>query len=157
MAPPNVGQSSSGASKSYAFPSPRHQPLFISLVAGLGVEGDAHSGATIKHRSRIVRDPSQPNLRQVHLVHTELLEELQSRGHAVGPGSIGENITTSGIDLLSLSQGTKLHIGHEAVGGDYRPPKSVCSAPTSSVLALRRPFLSAVRTASLSARLALWE
>src|SRR5690606_4927366 len=87
----------------------------VRLVAGVGVEGDAHSGTTVKHRSRVARDPSQPNLRQVHLVHAELLDELQSQGHPVMPGSIGENVTTRGIDLLALPQGAKLHIGAEAV------------------------------------------
>jgi MOSC domain-containing protein YiiM len=87
----------------------------VTLVAGLGVDGDAHSGATVKHRSRVARDPSQPNLRQVHLVHVELLEELQLHGHPVEPGSIGENLTTSGLDLLALPQGAKLHIGSDAV------------------------------------------
>jgi MOSC domain-containing protein YiiM len=87
----------------------------VRLVAGVGVEGDAHSGTTVKHRSRVARDPSQPNLRQVHLVHAELLDELQSQGHPVVPGSIGENVTTRGIDLLALPQGAKLHIGVEAI------------------------------------------
>lgn len=87
----------------------------VRLVAGLGVDGDAHSGATVKHRSRIARDPSQPNLRQVHLLHVELLEELRLQGHPVEPGSIGENLTTSGLDLLALPQGTKLHIGADAI------------------------------------------
>jgi MOSC domain-containing protein YiiM len=87
----------------------------IRLVAGLGVEGDAHSGALVQHRSRVARDPSQPNLRQVHLVHAELLAELVTQGFPVQPGSIGENITTSGIALLALSQGTELHIGSDAV------------------------------------------
>lgn len=87
----------------------------VRLVAGLGVDGDAHSGATVKHRSRVARDPSQPNLRQVHLVHVELLEELRLQGHPVEPGSIGENLTTSGLDLLALPQGTKLHIGADAI------------------------------------------
>jgi MOSC domain-containing protein YiiM len=87
----------------------------IRLVVGLGIEGDAHSGATVKHRSRVARDPTQPNLRQVHLVHGELLEQLRLQGHPVEPGSIGENITTTGLDLLALPQGAKLHIGGEAV------------------------------------------
>jgi MOSC domain-containing protein YiiM len=87
----------------------------VQLVAGVGVDGDAHSGTTVKHRSWVARDPSQPNLRQVHLVHAELLEELQSQGHPVEPGSIGENFTTRGIDLLALPQGAKLHLGGEAV------------------------------------------
>jgi len=93
----------------------KHSAASIQLVAGLGVEGDAHSGVTVKHRSRVARDPSQPNLRQVHLVHTELLAELVAQGFPVQPGSIGENITTRGIELLALPQGAELHIGPEAV------------------------------------------
>lgn len=87
----------------------------IRLLAGLGVEGDAHLGVTVKHRSRVAVDPTQPNLRQVHLVHAELLSELRSGGFTVEPGSIGENVTTEGIDLLGLPQGTRLRLGTEAV------------------------------------------
>ncbi|MEQ5787678.1 MOSC domain-containing protein [Erythrobacter sp. NFXS35] len=83
----------------------------IDIVAGLGVAGDAHSGVTVKHRSRIKVDPSQPNLRQVHLIHSELFDELSARGFLVRPGDLGENITTSGIDLLSLPRGAILRIG----------------------------------------------
>ena len=86
----------------------------ITVVAGLGVEGDAHAGVTVQHRSRVARDPSQPNLRQVHLVHGELLDGLQERGFRVGPGTIGENITTLGVDLLGLPKGTRLRIGSSA-------------------------------------------
>ena len=87
----------------------------IRLIAGIGVEGDAHAGATVKHRSRVARDPSQPNLRQVHLIHAELHEELAAKGFAVRPGRMGENITTRGIDLLGLATGALLHIGADAV------------------------------------------
>ena len=87
----------------------------IRLLAGLGVEGDAHLGTTVKHRSRVARDPSQPNLRQVHLIHSELHDDLSRRGFAVGPGDMGENITTRDIDLLSLPVGALLHLGGEAV------------------------------------------
>jgi len=87
----------------------------IRLIAGLGVEGDAHCGATVKHRSRVARDPSQPNLRQVHLVHSELLAELCTAGFTVAPGDIGENVTTRGIDLLALPIGSLLHLGAEAI------------------------------------------
>jgi MOSC domain-containing protein YiiM len=83
----------------------------IVLVEGLGVEGDAHAGETVKHRSRVARDPSQPNLRQVHLLHAELFDELIERGHAVFPGDMGENITTRGVDLLALPAGAKLRLG----------------------------------------------
>ena len=89
--------------------------LSIRLVAGLGVEGDAHMGATVKHRSRVKRDPSQPNLRQVHLIHGELHDELRAQGFGVHPGEMGENITTRGIDLLDLPAGTRLHLGAAAV------------------------------------------
>jgi MOSC domain-containing protein YiiM len=87
----------------------------IVLAEGLGVEGDAHQGRTVKHRSRVARDPSQPNLRQVHLLHAELFDELLVAGFAVWPGDLGENITTRGIDLLALSAGTRLHIGEAVI------------------------------------------
>ena len=83
----------------------------IRLVVDRGVQGDAHYGATVKHRSRVAQDPSQPNLRQVHLIHSELFDELRSKGFEVAPGEIGENITTRGIDLLGLPVGALLHIG----------------------------------------------
>jgi MOSC domain-containing protein YiiM len=89
--------------------------IWIRLLAGLGVEGDAHLGATVKHRSRVARDPTQPNLRQVHLLHQELLEELKIKGFVIGPGDIGENILTRGVDLLGLPTGTVLRIGSAAV------------------------------------------
>ena len=100
--------------------SPRHSLVklnenCIKLVAGLGVEGDAHHGITVKHRSRVARDPTQPNLRQVHLVHAELHDELRQAGFAVAPGQMGENVTTSGVDLLGLATGTRLHLGASAV------------------------------------------
>lgn len=87
----------------------------IVLLAGLGVQGDTHSGVTVQHRSRVARDPSQPNLRQVHLLQAELLDELATRGMAVQPGAIGENVTTRGIDLLALPEGTRLVLGAHAV------------------------------------------
>ncbi len=87
----------------------------VRLLAGLGVEGDAHCGKTVKHRSRVKRDPSQPNLRQVHLIHSELHEELRSKGFEVAPGQIGENVTTRGIDLLALPRGSRLCLGDTAI------------------------------------------
>ncbi|MGI4777091.1 MAG: MOSC domain-containing protein [Janthinobacterium lividum] len=87
----------------------------IRLLAGIGVEGDAHAGVTVQHRSRIARDPSAPNLRQVHLLHAELFDELMAADFAVWPGDLGENITTRGIDLLGLTTGTRLHVGDGAV------------------------------------------
>ena len=87
----------------------------ITLLAGLGVEGDAHAGATVKHRSRLARFASEPNLRQVHLIHAELHEELRAAGFTVAAGQIGENVTTRGIALLALPAGTRLHLGEAAV------------------------------------------
>lgn len=87
----------------------------IRLLAGLGVQGDAHLGKTVKHRSRVVANPTQLNLRQVHLIHSELHEELRSHGFDVSAGQMGENVTTSGMDLLSLPTGARLYLGDEAV------------------------------------------
>jgi MOSC domain-containing protein YiiM len=87
----------------------------IRLRTGLGVEGDAHLGVTVQHLSRVARDPTQPNLRQVHLIHAELHDELRAAGFSVAPGEMGENVTTRGVDLLALPAGTRLHLGAEAV------------------------------------------
>jgi MOSC domain-containing protein YiiM len=87
----------------------------IRLVAGFGADGDAHGGATVQHRSRVARDPSQPNLRQIHLIHEELFAELARQGFVVRAGDLGENITTRSIDLLALPRATRLHIGPAAV------------------------------------------
>jgi MOSC domain-containing protein YiiM len=87
----------------------------ITLVPGLGVEGDAHFGRTVQHRSRVRRDPTQPNLRQVHLIHAELFAELAAAGFDVRAGQLGENVTTSGLDLLGLPTGTRLRLGADAL------------------------------------------
>jgi len=87
----------------------------IEIVAGQGVVGDAHSGETVKHRSRVRADPTQPNLRQVHLIHAELFDELAAKSFSVGPADLGENIATRGIDLLGLPRGAVLHIGGVAL------------------------------------------
>lgn len=88
----------------------------IRLVEGLGVEGDAHLGERVQHRSRVRRDPTQPNLRQVHLIHGELFAELAAAGfRGLRPGQMGENVTTRGIDLLGLPAGARLRLGDEAV------------------------------------------
>jgi MOSC domain-containing protein YiiM len=89
--------------------------LGIRLLKSLGVAGDAHMGETVKHRSRMRKDPTQPNLRQVHLIHAELFDELRGKGFVVAPGELGENITTSGLDLLALPAGTRLYLGASAV------------------------------------------
>ena len=100
-------------SEEYTFTKPVRES--ITLLAGLGVEGDVHQGVTVKHRSRVAQDPTQPNLRQVHLMHEELFGELRGKGYEIEPGAIGENVTTRGIDLLGLPTGTLLHLGQEAV------------------------------------------
>jgi len=87
----------------------------ITLLSGLGVQGDAHAGTTVQHRSRVAADPTQPNLRQVHLIHAELHTELREQGFDVAPGQLGENITTTGVSLLALPRGTLLQIGADAV------------------------------------------
>lgn len=100
--------------------SPTHQIAkvpreAIRLIADFGVEDDAHAGATVQHRSRVAQDPNQPNLRQVHLIPSELFQELAAVGFQIQPGMMGENITTKGIDLLSLCRGTQLHIGEDVI------------------------------------------
>ncbi|GBF05362.1 MOSC domain-containing protein [Deinococcus aerius] len=87
----------------------------IELLAGLGVADDAHAGVTVRHRSRVAQDPRQPNLRQVHLIHAELLGDLRAREFRVGPGDLGENVTTRGLDLLGLPRGALLYLGDTAV------------------------------------------
>ena len=87
----------------------------LTLLAGLGVEGDAHAGRLVQHLSRMAKEPNTPNLRQVHLIHAELLDELADKGFAVEPGQLGENITTRGLDLLGLSRGTRLRLGEDAL------------------------------------------
>lgn len=102
-----------GSSATHAFSKGTRER--IRLLAGLGVEGDAHSGVTVKHRSRVAQDPTQPNLRQVHLIHTELFDELLTKGYEVLPGQMGENIATRGVDLLALPVGARLRVGGTAV------------------------------------------
>jgi MOSC domain-containing protein YiiM len=100
-------------SKRHTFSKPNE--LMIRLVAGLGVEGDAHMGKTVKHRHHALQNPAAPNLRQVHLMHEELFDELRAHGFDLQPGAIGENVTTRGVDLLALPKGALLRIGSEAV------------------------------------------
>ena len=100
-------------SPSHSFSKPNQKS--IKLLTGLGVEGDVHLGEKVQHRSRVAKDPNQPNLRQVHLIHAELHDELRERGFDVSAGQMGENITTRGINLLGLPAGTRLHIGKTAI------------------------------------------
>ncbi|MGW7440754.1 MOSC domain-containing protein [Streptomyces sp. NPDC054849] len=98
---------------SYSFSKPNHAS--ITLLAGLGVEGDVHAGETIRHQFRMTYEPDLPNLRQVHLMHEELFEELARKGFEVSAGGLGENITTRGVDLLGLPTGSLLRLGADAV------------------------------------------
>src|SRR5512138_2108874 len=102
-----------GSSPVHAVSKPPRQE--IRLLAGLGVEGDAHAGTTVKHRSRVARDPTTPNLRQVHLIHAELHDELAAAGFSLAPGEMGENVTTRGVDLLALPERTRLRLGGSAI------------------------------------------
>lgn len=101
------------SSATHTLAKPNHAE--IRLIEGLGVEGDAHAGTTVKHRSRVLKNPFQPNLRQVHLIHAELHDELRAAGFIVTAGQMGENITTRGIDLLGLPTGARLRLGDAAV------------------------------------------
>ena len=87
----------------------------VVLVEGHGVEDDAHAGTTVQHRSRVAADPSQPNLRQVHLLAAEFLDDARQHGYDVGTGDLGENVLTSGVDLIALPRDTLLHLGPDAV------------------------------------------
>lgn len=111
MSPPIVVALASSAGHSFS----KATVDAVRLIAGIGVAGDAHAGATVKHRSRVAVDPTQPNLRQVHLIHGELFDELGARGFTVAPGDLGENVVTRGIDLLGLPVGARLRLGADAV------------------------------------------
>jgi MOSC domain-containing protein YiiM len=93
----------------------KHPETGLQLHQGLGIQGDAHMGATVRHRSRVAADPNQPNLRQVHLLHVEMISEICAKGFQIKPGDVGENITTHGIDLLDLPRHTRLHIGSNVI------------------------------------------
>ncbi len=101
------------SSRSHHFSKPNQ--LSIRLIAGLGVEGDAHAGKTVQHLSRVRRDPTSPNLRQVHLIHAELHDELNAARFKIAPGDMGENVTTRGVNLLNLPTGARLHLGGSAI------------------------------------------
>lgn len=108
---PSVTAVSRSDAHSFSKPNREH----VVLLPGLGVEGDAHLGVTVKHRSRVAADPTQPNLRQVHLIHAELFDELRAAGFDVAPGDLGENVTTRGVDLLGLPRDARVHLGERAV------------------------------------------
>jgi hypothetical protein len=138
----------------YAFSKPARDG--IRLIAGLGVAGDVHAGVTVRHRSRIAADPDQPNLRQVHLIQGELHDELSEAGYEVPAGGLGENVTTSGIDLLALPVGTVLRFGPApASTGDGLRPESEVPGPAEGagavVAAARRASLDGAATAAVAA------
>jgi MOSC domain-containing protein YiiM len=110
--------------ETYSFSKPPQDEIF--LVAGLGVEGDVHAGVTVRHRSRVAADPTQPNLRQVHLIHAELHQELRAQGFEVAPGQLGENVTTEGLDLLALPRGTILRFGTDGAAVEITGLRSPC-------------------------------
>jgi hypothetical protein len=118
-------------SGAYTFSKPARDE--IRLVAGLGVEGDVHAGVHVRHRSRVRADPSQPNLRQVHLIHRELFEEVGEKGYGVAPGQLGENVTTDGLDLLGLPRGTVLRFGTAPAAADAGAAAGSGDAPSDGV------------------------
>lgn len=113
----------------------------VRLLEGLGVEGDAHCGTTVQHRSRVRFNPAQPNLRQVHLIHAELLDDLAASGYPVGPGELGENVTTRGLDLLGLPVGARLRLGQAVVvvTGLRNPCKQIEAFHTGLLAEVIRP------------------
>jgi len=115
----------------------------ITLIAGLGVKGDAHAGKTVQHRYDKARTPDTPNLRQVHLIQSELFDDVAELGMVVEPGQMGENITTRGIDVLALSRGTQLQIGEALI----------------EVTGLRNPckYLNQIAPGLLKACIGKWE
>jgi MOSC domain len=113
--PTLIGGTVAAVSRSPEYTFSKPNQASIRLRTGLGVDGDAHMGEMVKHRSRVARDPSQPNLRQVHLIHAELHDELRGAGFTVSAGQMGENVTTRSVDLLALPTGTRLHLGGEAI------------------------------------------
>ncbi len=126
----------------------------ITLRTGLGVEGDAHFGATVQHRSRVRRDRTAPNLRQVHLIAAELLETLVGQGFAVRPGAVGENVTTRGVDLLALPTGTRLHLGADAIV-EVRGLRNPCVQLDRFQTGLRRAVLDRDEAGALIRRAGL--
>ena len=120
----------------------------IEVIAGLGVRGDAHAGKTVKHRSRVAKDPSQPNLRQVHLIHSELFAELAHLGFHVDSGDLGENVTTQGVDVLHLPRGSILHIGTTV-----RLEVTGLRNPCAQIDAFQKGLLSAVLDKDAEGRL----
>src|SRR3954453_9590784 len=123
--------------ESYSFSKPRRDE--VVLVAGRGIEADSHAGVNVRHQGRVRADPTQPNLRQVHLLHSELFEELRDQGYHVEPGQLGENVTTRGIDLLALPRGTVLRFGPPAPPGRGNPSareaiRSVLAAARAATL-----------------------
>lgn len=127
----------------------------ITLLPGIGVVGDAHAGVTVQHRSRVAADPSQPNLRQVHLLQSELFDELREQGFDVHPGQLGENITTAGLDLLALPRGTRLRLGATAVV-EVTGLRNRCAQIDAYMPGLRKAVLQRAPTGRCCARPRSW-
>jgi MOSC domain-containing protein YiiM len=128
----------------------------LRLIAGIGIDGDTHAGDRVQHRSRVAVDPSQPNLRQVHLLHRELLVDLEAKGFSIEPGQLGENVLTEGIDLLALPTGTRLRLGEETeveITGLRNPCKQIESFRTGLLeqVAYRDASGSLIRLAGVMA------
>ncbi|WP_250035939.1 MOSC domain-containing protein [Paractinoplanes maris] len=124
----------------YSFTKPTRDE--IVLVAGVGIEGDSHAGVNVRHKSRVRVDPTQPNLRQVHLIHQELFADVARKGYEVRPGNLGENVTTRGIDLLGLPVGTILRFG---------PAPGEAAVPdAASVVGMLTGVLTAAESATLN-------
>ena len=86
----------------------------VTMVAGVGIEGDVHAGPLVQHRSRVRVDPNQPNLRQVHLIDDAVFAVAASAGFEIDHGDLGENVTVSGLDVHGLAVGTMLRLGESA-------------------------------------------
>jgi MOSC domain-containing protein YiiM len=140
--------------ESYSFSKPQRDELV--LVAGLGVAGDSHAGVHVRHQGRVRADPSQPNLRQVHLIHAELFEELREQGYGVEPGQLGENVTTRGVDLLGLPRGTVLRFGPPSDGAQATLPAGQAGPAAASGVGAGEAAASSA-TAGLTAREAVAE
>lgn len=154
----------------------------ITLIVGHGVQGDCHAGKTVQHRSRLKIQPPPPNLRQVHLIQSEIFEEVRqnelrddvSRRHdptkvasflssffshdsnpgagssepsssgssshpSLLPGQLGENVTTQGIDLLGLSEGTVLRFVDDGDDTEEKKQDVATSVAGIRITGLRNP------------------
>ena len=81
----------------------RKKPVEEAVIrTDFGIEGDAHASSEWH--------------RQVSLLALESIQKMQEMGLDVHPGDFAENITTEGIDLISLPLGTRIQIGRDIIG-----------------------------------------